>query len=74
MQAAIDALTARLDALEVKAAFQEQTIEDLNATITAQWREIERLARLLQRLEDEMRESAAAAGTANLPEPPPPHY
>ena len=64
----------RLEALEVRAAYQDQVIEDLNQTITAQWREIERLQRQLGRLEDQVNESLAAAGSPNLPEPPPPHY
>jgi SlyX protein len=64
----------RLEALEVRAAYQDQVIEDLNQTITAQWREIERLQRQLGRLEEQVNESIAAAGAPNLPEPPPPHY
>lgn len=64
----------RLEALEVRAAYQDQVIEDLNQTITAQWREIERLQRLLSRLEDQVNASIAAGGAPNLPEPPPPHY
>src|SRR6185312_8989967 len=43
-------LTARVDALEMRATEQERTIEDLNATILAQWKEIEELKRQLARL------------------------
>ena len=64
----------RIEALEMRAAYQDQTIEDLNKTITDQWRELERLQRLLSRLEDQVNESIAAAGGPNMPEPPPPHY
>lgn len=67
-------LTGRLEALEIRVAYQDQTIEDLNATITAQWQELERLKRMIQRLEDQVRETEARAGGPNLPEPPPPHY
>jgi SlyX protein len=67
-------LTGRLEALEIRLAYQDQTIEDLNATITAQWQELERMKRLIQRLEDQVREAEARAGGPNLPEPPPPHY
>ncbi len=67
-------LTGRLEALEIRVAYQDQTIEDLNATITAQWQELERLKRMIQRLEDQVREAEARAGGPNLPEPPPPHY
>ncbi|MFX6040618.1 SlyX family protein, partial [Acinetobacter baumannii] len=30
-------LTNRIDALEMRIAYQDETIEDLNKTITAQW-------------------------------------
>ena len=67
-------IAARLEALEVRAAFQDQTIEDLNATITAQWQELDRLKHLITRLEDQVREAESAAGGPQVPEPPPPHY
>jgi len=65
-------LAARFDALEIKVAYQDQAIEDLNATITAQWKELERLGRLVVRLEDQLREAQSAGPQG--PEPPPPHY
>ena len=70
----VNDLTGRLEALEIRVAYQDQTIEDPNATITAQWQELERLKRMIQRLEDQVREAEASAGGPNLPEPPPPHY
>ena len=70
----VNDLTGRLEALEIRVAYQDQTIEDLNATITAQLQELERLKRMIQRLEDQVREAEARAGGPNLPEPPPPHY
>lgn len=70
----VNDLTGRLEALEIRVAYQDQTIEDLNDTITAQWQELERLKRMIQRLEDQVREAEASAGGPNLPEPPPPHY
>jgi SlyX protein len=66
-------LTARVDALEMRATEQERTIEDLNATILAQWKEIEELKRQLARLGAQMQEIEAHA-PAGEPEPPPPHY
>jgi SlyX protein len=68
-----DALTERVDALEMRATEQERTIEDLNATILAQWKEIEELKRQLARLGAQMQELEAHA-PAGEPEPPPPHY
>lgn len=67
-------LATRLDALETRVAFQEQTIEDLNTTITDQWQQIERLRRELSRLTDEMRELEAGSDPSGRKDPPPPHY
>jgi SlyX protein len=63
---------ARLEKLEMLAAEQDRTIEDLNQTITSQWREIEALRRQIAKLDDELREVEAG-----MPAPPiqkPPHY
>lgn len=65
-------LIARLEKLEILAAEQERTIEDLNETITGQWREIDALKRRISKLDEELREVEAG-----LPAPPnqkPPHY
>jgi len=68
-----EALTARVDALEMRAAEQERTIEDLNATVLAQWKEIESLNRKIARLGAQVQELEAQAPSGE-PEPPPPHY
>ena len=68
-----DDLTARLEALEIRVAYQDQTIEELNAALTAQWLEIDKLRREMALLEAELREVAQAPGDG-APEPPPPHY
>ncbi|MDB5598995.1 MAG: SlyX family protein [Xanthobacteraceae bacterium] len=65
-------LSARIDALEMRAAHQDRVIEDLNQTITAQWQQIDRLTREIVRLSDRVREAEAAAPSGA--EPPPPHY
>jgi SlyX protein len=59
-------------ALEERIAYQDQTIEDLNATILDLWKEIEGLKRQLGKLGDEL--STIAADVPQAPEPPPPHY
>ncbi len=65
-------LSERIDALETRLAFQEETIETLNQTITAQWQQIEALARQLASLSERLREAEARApGTTDEP---PPHY
>lgn len=67
-------LITRLDALETRQAFQEQTIEDLNTTITDQWQQIDKLKRELSRLTDELRELEAGSDQPGRRDPPPPHY
>jgi len=68
-----DPLSARIDDLEARLAYQDQAIEDLNATITEQWKQIETLTRHLAELRDRMSEALADPGP-QAPEPPPPHY
>jgi SlyX protein len=67
-----DRLADRLDTLETRLAYQDQTIEELNATITAQWAVIDALSRKVNLLD----EQARAVGNIADPrtEPPPPHY
>ena len=65
---------ARLERLEIRLTYQEEAIETLNAAITAQWREIERLRRLATQLDDRLREAESRPAGAPQSEPPPPHY
>ena len=69
-----ETLAARIDALEIHIAHQDQTIEDLNASITNQWKQIEDLAYRISRLGEQMREVENSSGVGDGPEPPPPHY
>lgn len=61
----------RLDDLEIKFSYQQETIDALNETVTKQWDLIERLRRQLERLEGQLIEMADGQGGD---EPPPPHY
>ncbi|GJE74402.1 Protein SlyX [Methylorubrum suomiense] len=63
----------RLARLEIRLTEQEAVIDDLNATITAQWKVIDRLTRQLSRLQEQVEESAFRTASGG-PEPPPPHY
>lgn len=64
--------TDRLEALEMRLTYQDETIETLNQTVTAQWKQIDALTRQVAELNDRMRESEAnRPGPANEP---PPHY
>ena len=65
----------RIDELEIRIARQDQTIEDLNAAITAQWKLIERLERQVVRLAERVADSEQAINEAAAPvNRPPPHY
>ena len=65
-------LGERIDALETRLMFQDETIETLNKTITEQWGKIDSLTRQLLTLSERLQEAEAhAPGAANEP---PPHY
>lgn len=65
-------LVERIDALEMRLAYQDDTIEALNQTITAQWQQIDALKRELAELRERLRDAeSSAAGPANER---PPHY
>ena len=68
----VKTLSDRIDALETRLTFQDETIEALNKTITAQWQQIDALTRQAANLSERLREAEAQApGNANEP---PPHY
>jgi SlyX protein len=65
-------LSERVDALEARIAYQDDTIETLNATITEQWKQIDALTRQVAALNDRLHETEARSpGPANER---PPHY
>lgn len=65
-------LGERVDALETRIAYQDDTIETLNQTITAQWKQIDVLTRKITELGERLQEAEAnAPGAANER---PPHY
>ena len=66
-----DSVNARIDALEMRAAYQDQVIEDLNQAIIDQWKQIDGLKRQLAEILDRVQE--VEDGSA-APERPPPHY
>ena len=67
-----DELAARVQELESRMAFQDDTIDRLNEVIRAQWDTLDALAKRLQQVEDRLAEVEN-----RMPEPPvepPPHY
>jgi SlyX protein len=65
-------LSERIDVVETRLTFQDETIETLNKTITAQWQQIDALTRQLEALSERLREAEAHAPAAG--NEPPPHY
>jgi SlyX protein len=65
-------LSERIDLLETRLTFQDETIETLNKTITAQWQQIDALTRQLAALSERLQEAEANAPAAA--NEPPPHY
>ena len=68
----IKTLIERVDALEMRIAYQDDTIETLNQTITAQWKQIDALTRQVAALGERLQQAEA-----NAPAPVnerPPHY
>jgi SlyX protein len=62
----------RIDLLETRLAFQDETIEMLNKTITEQWLKIDGLTRQLKALSERLEVAESRVpGAANEP---PPHY
>jgi len=65
-------LSERIDTLEARLTYQDATIESLNQTITAQWKQIDALTRQVALLTERLQEAEAnAPGPANER---PPHY
>ena len=62
----------RIDALESKLMFQDETIETLNKTITEQWLKIDALTRQVLSLSERLQETEANASAPANERPP--HY
>jgi len=67
-------VAARIEALEVRATYQERTIEELNTVVTAQWKQLDELTKQVARMADRLRQVEENAPASGEPEPPPPHY
>lgn len=68
----IEALNTRIEALETRVAYQDRMLEDLNATITDQWKQIEMLTRKVARLDEQLQDVRSSGPTGE--QEPPPHY
>jgi len=68
----IGQLSERIDTLETRLTYQDETIEQLNQTITAQWKQIDALTRKLTELGERLQEAEAHAPSPANERPP--HY
>lgn len=64
---------ARIDALEIRIVHLDETIEALNTTITAQWKQIDALSREMLNLRERLEDAEMKSGAGPTNEPPP-HY
>ncbi len=67
-------LADRLDALEMRIVHQDETIDDLNATVTGQWAVIDRLSREIRALTERQASGDVSPARDPREDPPPPHY
>ena len=65
---------SRIDALEISIAYLDETIETLNSTITAQWKQIDALSREMLALRERLDDAEMKSETGSPPDQPPPHY
>ena len=63
----------RIEALEMRIAFQDQTIDEMSVAVTDLWKQVGALTRKVEQLTEELA-GVRAAGGSEQPEPPPPHY
>lgn len=69
-----DQLVARVDELETRLAFQDDTIQALNDALAAQQFELDRLRRSLELVAKRQADLAAQVPGDAGEEAPPPHY
>jgi len=64
----------RIIELETKMAFQDETINDLNAIITDQQFQLDQIREEIRLLTLRFQTVAESSNVSNEKEPPPPHY
>ena len=69
-----DDLTVRLDELETRLAFQDDTIEALNEVVSRQELALEKLQRAVELLARRQADLAASMPGESEADQPPPHY
>ena len=69
-----DSIIERLNELEMRLAFQDKTVGELNDVVTAQARRLAQLERELTMLKGQMKIMAPSLTAPASEETPPPHY
>jgi SlyX protein len=69
-----DALEQRLTELEIKASFNEDTLDQLNQVIVRQQQQIDLLSRTLSALRQQVASAAEPGASRSLRDELPPHY
>ncbi|WP_312760456.1 SlyX family protein [Pulveribacter sp.] len=69
-----DDIAQRLEALEIKASFTEDLLDQLNLTIYRQQQHIDELLRAVALLRQQMPEGGGGAAVRDLRDELPPHY
>ena len=70
----LDELLTKIEMLETRQAFQEDTVESLNDVIIRQQQDIEQLQLKISVLQDRAKQSSESVTNTTIEEPPPPHY
>ncbi len=65
-------MSDRITALEETVAHQGKTIDELSEQLTEQWKVIDRMKRMLERLGERL--ETMESGTGEVPVTKPPHY
>ena len=63
-------MSDRITALEETVAHQGKTIDELSEQLTEQWKVIDRMKRMLERLGERLENLDAGTGEAPVPKPP----
>ncbi|MCG8380913.1 MAG: SlyX family protein [Gammaproteobacteria bacterium] len=64
----------RLEQLEIKIAYQEDLLQDLNALVAGQQMKIDQLEASLKVLNEKLRELSSSTSTHMIADERPPHY
>ena len=64
----------RINEVETRLAFQETTLQELNAALTDQQLQLSHLEGILQKLTEQIEEMISRSQPSLANEPPPPHY